>query len=143
MFNYGNTQHPQCISPDAQLEIINPAKPSQNDKVNAIVDSGAMITCLPESTVNNIGELEYDIVEARTANGKIVSLKKYIVHITISNDDNSNSCQHEVQDIAVLAIPNKGYALIGRDIINDYKVVLDAPKGQWGLRCMEYCENQE
>lgn len=133
MFSYGNTQDLQCISPDALLEVVNPAKLYQNDKVDAIVDSGAVITCIPQSTIDNIGQLDYDHVEARNADGSIVLLRRCIVHITITNNNNYNLYQHNVRDIPVLAIPNKGYALIGRDIINDYKVILNAPNRTWIL----------
>jgi hypothetical protein len=139
VFMYGNTQHPHCLSPEAQLEIVNPTNPTQKYRVKAIVDSGSVITCLPESVIQRFGGLEYTPVLANTADGKELVLKKYTVHITLTNNDNSNSYEHEVREIKVLAIPGKEYALIGRDIINHHKVVLDAPAKKWGLKCQEYC----
>ncbi|MDJ0599219.1 MAG: hypothetical protein QNJ37_10315 [Crocosphaera sp.] len=143
MFDYGNTQHDDHVSPDALLEITNPANPSHKDRINAIVDSGSVITCLPKSTIDNLGGLEYKIVQATTADGKSVYLRKYTVHITVTNNDTSNLYRHEVGEICVLSIPNKKYALIGRDIINNHKVVLDAPEEKWGLECIKYCKNQK
>jgi hypothetical protein len=135
MFQYGNTQHPQSISPDAVLEVSNPANPTKRLTINAIVDSGAIITCIPASVIEMLGGLKYKPVSTVSLAGQQLILEKYTVNLRIIKEFETSA--FEFRDVEVLAIPGKQYALIGRDILNNYKIILDGPNHTWSIETSE------
>jgi predicted aspartyl protease len=129
MFSYGNLQTPISLSPQTSIIIHNPLNTFCCD-VKAIVDTGAAMTCIPESEIRNLERsgrsLIYDTIRVIDANGNIQERTRYLLNITIASI--------EYPRFKVIAI-SKNYALIGRDILNNYKVVLNAPQQRWGLNC--------
>ena len=134
MFIYGNLQTSTRLSPQISIQLYNPRNNSPNSNVDAIVDTGAVMTCIPESTITQLGSsLVYSEVALRDANNNIQKKRTYFINITIAD--------HNYENLEVVAI-RKAYALIGRDILNQHKVVLNAPVEQWGLGCNEsICPN--
>ena len=127
MFEYGNLQSSDVSSPQTSVHACNPSNESQGSIIQTIVDTGAVKTCIPESTVEHLGDsLAYSEVLVRDANGNLTRRKTYFVDITIANNSYSN--------IEVVAIP-KEYGLIGRDILNQERVVLNAPEEKWAFDC--------
>ncbi len=127
---YGQTQHPECPSPEASITILNPSHNLQNTEVTAIFDSGAVMTCIPESQVEQLGTLHYSSKNVRGANNTTFERRTYIVNIQLEN--------HLFTNIEVIALP-KNYALIGRDILNQYKVTFNAPQNTWIYNCQGSC----
>ncbi len=125
MFKYGNLQSPNIPAPQASIKLSNPLEPSQSCQVDAIVDTGALMTCIPELEIKQLGKsLTYSTIKVREPNGNILSRKTYFIDILIAD--------YEHKNIEVIAISKK-YALIGRDILNQHKVILDAPNQRWSL----------
>jgi hypothetical protein len=131
MFSYGNIQNPNCPGPECFITIVNPSSSSNISQVEAIVDSGAVMTCVPESIIQRLGNLIYSRVTMQDASGSLSDRITYFVNIEITDDRN-------FQNLEVIAIP-KRYALIGRDILNQNKVVLYAQQQQWILNCQRSC----
>lgn len=126
-FNYTNQEN-NPSKPCCLISIHNPNKPELfKDNIEALVDSGASMTCIPESMLTNIGNLTISQLTMRSASGNTVPRNTYIINIKIAG-----SCFPETQKIEVMSIPGE-YALIGRDILNQYKIVLDASQNKWGL----------
>ncbi len=127
MFSYGDLQSPTSPIPQASIQLHNPLNNSQNCDTDAIVDTGAVMTCIPESEIKKLGNsLVYNKIFVRDANNNIQERTTYWIDIRLAENEYTN--------IEVVAIP-KRYALIGRDILNQHKVVLNAPKKRWGLGC--------
>ena len=127
MFIYGSLQTQTRLSPQTTIQVHDPLNNSQHCEANAIVDTGAVMTCIPESEIKKLGinrSGAYRIRLVRDANGNIQERKTYFINISIAN--------YEYKGIEVISISKK-YALIGRDILNQHKVVLDAPIQRWGL----------
>jgi predicted aspartyl protease len=110
---------------ETYIEIYKPSNSSQSQQLKAIPDTGAVITCIPESAISNLGGLTYSIKKFRDLSGNIKELKTYYVNLKIS--------EHYFQDIEVLAIPGKEYALIGRDILNKQKILFNELQGTWSI----------
>lgn len=126
MFSYGSLQTSNCPIPQTSIQLHNPLNDSQNSEVEAIVDTGAMMTCIPQSTVNALdSSLIYNTIRVRDVNGNHKERTTYRIDIVI--DD------YEYEFLEVIAIP-KQFAIIGRDILNHYVVVLNALHG-WGFIC--------
>ncbi len=126
---YGSLQGETHLSPETSIQLQNPLNNSQNCDADAIVDTGAVMTCIPESTITQLGSsLVYSTVLVRDANNNIEERTTYRIDIEIDGN--------EYKNLEVVAI-SKRYALIGRDILNQHKVVLNAPDNIWGLGCNE------
>ncbi len=129
MFDYRRENNWNYAAPECQIEVQNPSKPlSKNCMV--IVDSGADMTCVPESIISELGNLSKSKVIMRNANGDTVEKDTFVINIQISN--------YEFSQIEVIPIPKK-HGLLGRDIINKYKISLNAPSDIWGIDCQGDC----
>ena len=125
MSSDGNLQTTTSIAPQASIKLYNPINSSQSCQVNAIVDTGAVMSCVPESAIKKLDKsLAYSTIYVRDANGNIQERKTYKINILIADYEHNN--------IEVIAIP-KEFALIGRDILNQHKVILDGPNQKWSI----------
>lgn len=135
MFSYGNTQSPMRSSPQASIIVCHPLGDSHLN-VEAIVDSGAFMTCVPDTIISYLGTNMYGSITVSGPLNQPVTRKTYYIHMSIiNNDDYTSACDCGL--VEVIAIP-RNYALIGRDVLNQYKVVLNAPHRIWGICCREH-----
>jgi predicted aspartyl protease len=130
MFNYQEEINWNYAAPGCQIEVYNPSKLRNRNNCIAIIDSGADMTCVPESIVSELGNLSTSRVGMRQPNGDIVEKHTFVINIRIGN--------YDFLHVEVIPI-FKEYGLIGRDIINQYKISLNAPRMSWGLNCEESC----
>ena len=129
VFDYDLDKRP--TRPKCQLEIINPIS-GQTIKVDAVADTGADMTIIPDSKIDLLGNLiEGESIQCQGVNGIPIPLKTYIVDITVGNHNFSNH--------TVVAVPNKNHALIGRDILNRNKASFHAKQNCWRLECGGNC----
>ncbi len=89
-----------------------------------MIDTGAAMTCLPEAVMEKLGPgLEYRVTTVRGAVAHRRS-KVFTVNLRVEK------C--EFMEIEVLCL-DKPFALIGRDVLNRYKIVLDGKGGSWSV----------
>jgi predicted aspartyl protease len=125
--HYEKIQDPfSSPSPIALIEVLNPSSSMDGrENVKAILDTGAGITAIPQSIIHGLGGLFYTTINVRLPLGinKITSTKLYSVIIEFGGKS------HVVQVLGI----SKDYAIIGRDILNEYKIFLDAPNEVWSI----------
>lgn len=134
MFDYGTLQTELRTGPQCVVTVSNPygVDSDISASVNAIVDTGAAMSCIPESIIRELGNLvRDDNLNMRDANGGIASKRTFIVELRIGGVNIPD-------DIRVVETTGK-YILIGRDVLNHYKVVLDGRFGVWMLNCERSC----
>jgi Retroviral aspartyl protease len=132
---YGHFQTEICIGPQCKIKIYNPSNSKLCSEILAIVDSGAVATCIPESNIQSIGNLvKGQDVRTKDFNNGTKSRETYHINIRIPGT------QPDIMCVRVISVPGKKYAVIGRDILNKFKVVLDAPNNQWILNCNGSCD---
>lgn len=137
LYQYQNIQDKLSPpSPIISISIRNPNSRSKNVKIKAIVDTGSGITAIPENIVASLGRLNYSSDEFKNPldKGQIVMKKIYSVIVELDNT--------KTHELEVLPIPRK-YGIIGRDILNQYKVILNAPRHPesiWGFNCEDICD---
>jgi predicted aspartyl protease len=113
-------------SPIALIEVLNPNSSENRVKnVKAILDTGAGITSIPESIIEKLGALNYTVIRIRSPLDRNNILSRKLCRVIIEFDGQENEV--EVLDI------QKDYAIIGRDILNKYKIILDAPNEVWSI----------
>jgi hypothetical protein len=117
-------------SPITHIYVFNPSSQNQRQRnvVEVIADTGAGITSLPQEVIDALGPLQYTTINVRSPfdRNRQTAMGLYSVCLRIEN-----GITHEIE---VLGIPRK-YGILGRDILNNYKIVLDAPNRRWGFNC--------
>jgi hypothetical protein len=115
-------------SPVIWINVFNPSNPGNVKEVQAIVDTGAGITSLPESVIQNLGtNLIYTTFKVRSPMNELSYYERKKYRVCLSLDE-------ILYEIEVMGIP-RPYGIIGRDILNHYKIVLNAPLIRWGMNC--------
>lgn len=86
----------------------------------AIIDTAAEITCLPEHVIKSIADLAtfYNFIDVQWPSGKTTKQKTYLIHLKLDR------C--EVRNLEVIAL-EADVAIIGRDVLNKHKITLDGP----------------
>ncbi|MDZ8222547.1 retroviral-like aspartic protease family protein [Nostoc sp. ChiVER01] len=101
--------------------------------MDAIVDSGACMTCVPSGYIDRMNAPIYGRRLFRGAVGSPEYKMTFFVDIRIG--------EHQFEGLEVVAIDNKKYALIGRDILNQRKITLDGNNRMWSIDFNETNEN--
>lgn len=91
----------------------------------ALLDSGAEITVIAIETAGRLGLRKIDDQSIRGAQGPSVKRDVYAVDIDLLG--------FVFPAHRVVALPNKSYALIGRDILNRYVATLDGPQQRFSV----------
>ena len=130
--HYEKIQDPfSSPSPITLIKVLNPSSSMDGrENVKAILDTGAGITAIPQSIILRLGGLFYTTINVRLPLGinKITSTKLYSVIIEFGE---------KLHEVRVIAIP-KDYAIIGRDILNQYKIILDASNEVWSIESSQF-----
>jgi hypothetical protein len=92
----------------------------QLDGQPAIVDPAADRTVLPGSTVRTLGLVEDGRLRFQGFASEIVELPVFLVEIRL----------HDFPPLLIRAVlgEHEPYALLGRDLLNSYRIVLDGPR---------------
>jgi hypothetical protein len=123
-------------SPFTWINVFNSSSTNNGQRdIKVIVDTGAGITSLPQSVIDNLGPLTYTVIKVRSPlekdKNKVFFKKLYKVRLEFLELQNTDEQSHEIE---VIGIP-KDYGIIGRDVLHRYKIVLDSKKEQWGFDC--------
>ena len=139
-YKYNNDLDPPA--PEAQLkvssELLNIIGKSTDDVApvdqNMILDTGAEISVLPSKTIAQIEQalgvkLPYTFRSVESFDGRIIRSKQYKLQVYRG----SYLCFDEKTDLSII-VGSK--AILGRDFINQYAIVLDGPKHTW--KCLPH-----
>jgi len=88
--------------------------------LQALVDSGASTTLIPVRLVNDLGLRKIKESAVSGYDGRKERRGVYVVNLEFSGLMFLNR--------PVVAIPNRDYALVGRDILNSHVTTLDGPR---------------
>ncbi|HEY2156276.1 MAG TPA: retroviral-like aspartic protease family protein [Isosphaeraceae bacterium] len=86
----------------------------------AQIDTGADRTVIPTRLVLGLGLVEVRRISAMGLGGHLTFVTTYLVEIGIH--------ESPTQIIEVMAHPDEPYCLLGRDILNGFKITLDGPR---------------
>lgn len=105
-------------APVLPIEIAAPLSPSAH-RVRALVDSGADISVVPRQLAERLQLRRVDVVPTQGFGGAIVECSVFSVSLALEMG----------QPRIIRAILwEEDYALLGRDILNHWKVTLDGPR---------------
>lgn len=124
MPNYGRLQCKHISGPEVDCLARSQKNSTSSFKIKGIIDTGATITCLPSSAIDKLIEnayLEYTVMDVEDFSGAVHEMKIYRIHLNLEGWG---------EEVEVVSYAGK-YAIIGRDILNDLKVILDGPGKVW------------
>lgn len=122
---YGKLPHTDIRAPRLVIQVRSPRQEQLVREVPAILDTGSDRTCIPMSVIAKLGELfEYGEVSVHGAVGVFEKKPTYVVHLKFGQ------CDFLDQEVVAL---DEEVALIGRDLLNLHKIILDGPRSRFRL----------
>ena len=107
-------------SPFVHIVLQNPADGTELRTVPAQLDTAADRTILPETLVKSLGLPQVGTVHLGGFGGATFTLPVYAVNLGIHD--------LPVRLIKVAAHAEESWVLLGRDVLNSYRVLLDGPQ---------------
>ncbi|MEK7440722.1 MAG: hypothetical protein AABZ78_08010 [Chloroflexota bacterium] len=110
----------RLISPPApfiQIQVAHPDHPLQLQTIAAKIDSGADVTAVPLSIVQRLNLPIMDVLEISGYDDRVSAIQTYFAIIELAK------VRGRIQVIAI----SEEYALLGRDVLNHLRVLLDGP----------------
>jgi predicted aspartyl protease len=105
-------------APFVPIAVSHPDNPNAPDTISAAkLDSGADITALPASLVKSLALPERNLVEVAGYDNQSVTIATYFAVIEVA---------HIRVNAEVIAV-SEDYALLGRDVLNLLRLLLDGP----------------
>ena len=106
-------------SPSVLLNLTHPVTGPRVEDVPALVDTGADQTVIPERLILALGLIQLDQQLVRGFDGSPRLLPTFLTRIQVRDLPRF--------DLEIIASPAIENAILGRDVLNRYKVVLDGP----------------
>ena len=149
MSNFGTLQTVDSPCPVVVIKLCNPGAPSANDTsailVNAIIDTGADTSAVPESVIERLisssgFEVENDVVCMESADGSSAIFELVRLSVTLYDpDDQVKFATFPPKELDMVSIPSASYAIIGRDFLKDLKISIDFKVQNWRFCYVESC----
>ena len=118
---YNTAENPPI--PVCTARIWQPLSGTWSGELDFVIDSGADCTCIPDTWVEKYleGSIIYEVVPTVSFDGSEKRMKAYriLVH------PNGDLRPHEVR---ALVLSDDNPAILGRDVINKWHLVLNGPK---------------
>ena len=92
--------------------------------VKSLLDSGADMTCIPKNAIPRECALRYSFAEAVDFEGNRYRRKTWYLTLRL--------CGQHFPNVQTLEL-NSDTGLIGRDVLNSFRLVLDGPCLEWTI----------
>ena len=93
--------------------------------IPALLDSGCSCTVIPQPIVSGLSLRKIKNVSVNVATGAPGTYSQHVADIEFLG--------FVLPNFPVVSMPNKPYALIGRDILNRYTTTLDGPRLEFSI----------
>lgn len=120
MIRYRYTPQAKPPAPFVNVTVRCPTTGHRIERSPALLDTGADCTVLPASVVSTLELVQVGLLECQGFYGELVQLPVFLVAISI----------HDLPPIEVRAVlgERESHMLLGRDVLNHYRIVLDGPQ---------------
>ena len=119
MIRYGYNAQKQPPAPFVFITLSHPTSGAEARDVPAQLDTGADQTLVPLALVTALALDFSGGAEVVGVGGKVVEMEQYTVRLGIQT--------LPLRDIEVLAHPGEDWVLLGRDVLNSHRLLLDGP----------------
>ncbi len=107
-------------APFVHVTLTNPVSGVQQQDLPAQLDTAADRTLLPDALVQALGLAQIGLIRIGGVAGIIQAMPSYVVQITIHNQPD--------QVVEVVASGGESWILLGRDVLNAHRLLLDGPQ---------------
>ncbi len=122
MIGYRYNQQVIPPAPFVHVTIRPPDRRTALADLPALLDTAADISVIPAAIAEQLGLVPLGEVRISGFDGRLTSVLTFLVELTLR--------QFEPKAVRVVAGKDEPYVLLGRDILNAYRVVLDGPQGR-------------
>jgi hypothetical protein len=119
MIPYAYNRQVEPPAPFVHIALRRPGGASSLDDLPAQVDSAADRTVIPGGLVARLGPVPLDEVPVAGFGGQVLLVPTYFVEVTIRGQP--------PQPVEVLAHEGEPHVLLGRDVLNHHRLLLDGP----------------
>jgi|SRR6267142_3564059 len=123
-FPYGYTQSPNLPAPEVSLAIQSPVRNDQKRDVVCVIDTGACVSCMPRRILEQLELKDYTTRNIAWGSGRISTHRMFAVNLVVYSV--------LLNDIWILET-DKTYGLLGRDVLNAYRLLCDGPSRKWNV----------
>lgn len=120
MIRYRYAAQANPPAPFVYVTLRNPVSGAEMQNVAALLDSAADQTVVPDALALNLGLNPLGIVPIAGVCGNVQSWPSYAAQLRIHN--------LPMHNLEVVGHPKQIHVLLGRDILNAYRIVLDGPQ---------------
>lgn len=126
-FSYGPTQSTKIHIPEIEITTYLSTNKSFTASIMGVIDTGAAMTCIPLHVAQAIdnGSIRYRYRKVRGVTNLQQELATCYISMQIA------TCTFEDHEVMIL---DKEYAVVGRDILNRYSILLDGLNLRWHVR---------
>jgi predicted aspartyl protease len=117
-YNYNSQLQPPA--PFVHVVVRNPADGSELQGIPAQIDTGADQTVLPETVVQGLQLPRMGTMLVGGFAGTTITLPTYAVLLGIHD--------RPLQPVKVVASAEEKWVLLGRDVLNSFRIVVDGPQ---------------
>lgn len=120
MIRYTYNSQVQPPAPFVHIRLYRPDGTGDSGELPAQLDTGADRTVIPGSVVDLLQLNQLRVISVAGLGGRLSTAPTYLVQAAL----------REMPPVVleVLADPGEPYVLLGRDLLNQYRVVLDGPR---------------
>lgn len=130
MAQYGTIGGSRVVAPSVTVQAMSPETKVSAPVVLGLLDTGASMTCIPLSILEALRpSLEYRNSAVAGVNGTKI-MKIFRIDIRL------NSCLFRGLEVVGF---ERDFALVGRDILNNYKIVFDGLNSEWRIEGHDNC----
>jgi predicted aspartyl protease len=120
MLRYRYSEEFSIPAPFVHAFVSNPSDGSSTDQLPAQIDSGADRTVIPSSIIDQLRLTPVRQLAVAGLGGDVQYLDTFFVVVQIRGRKPST--------VEVVAAEHEPFVLIGRDVLNEFRLVLDGPK---------------
>jgi hypothetical protein len=119
MIRYAYNRQVERPAPFVHVALRRPSGDSSLDDLPAQIDTAGDRTVIPGGLVARLGLVPLDELPVAGSGGQVLLVPTYFVEVTVRGQP--------PQPVEVLAHEGESHVLLGRDILNQHRLLLDGP----------------
>ena len=120
MVSYGYNSQYRPPAPLVHVNLRSPEVTGESLELPALLDTAADRSVVPEEVVEELGLVKLDEILVAGVGGSLHTVPTYLVQLQVR--------QQPTLAVEVAAVQGEGLILLGRDVLNRFRVLLDGPE---------------
>lgn len=125
MLRYRYNRQVSPPAPFIYIECEHPLRHSERLTLPALLDTGADLSTMPPAAIEQLGLVQLDEIPVASYRGEAILMPTYLVRLDVAS--------WQLGAVEVIA-SGEEYAILGRDVLNQFHITLDGPRAILELR---------